>query len=68
MREHSGPAVSTDTEVEEIFVILSARRACDFGRRDRAATGPGTVGTLKKGEATRWEVDEPLKKVWIMPK
>ena len=65
--EHSA-AISTDTEVEEIFVILAGKGRIHLADGTVLELAPGTVGTLKKGEETRWEIDEPLKKVWIMPK
>ena len=62
--EHS-VGVSTDVEVEEVFVVLSGRGTvtCDSGGRIDLA--PGVVGLLPMGAQTRWTVTEPLRKVWI---
>ena len=62
--EHS-VGVSTDVEVEEVFVVLSGRGTvtCDSGGRIDLA--PGVVGLLPMGARTTWTVMEPLRKVWI---
>ena len=62
--EHS-VGVSTDVEVEEVFVVLSGRGTvtCDSGGRIDLA--PGVVGLLPMGAQTTWTVTEPLRKVWI---
>lgn len=64
--EHS-PGRSTDTEADEVFIVLSGRGTvtCDSGGRIDLA--PGVVGLLPAGARTVWEVTEPLRKVWIVP-
>ncbi len=69
--EHS-PGVSTDVEVEEVFVVVAGS-----GRLVLLDSNPpgvtmelkvGTVVHLAAGERTRWEIDEPgLRKVFITP-
>jgi uncharacterized cupin superfamily protein len=62
--EH-GAGVSVDTEVDEVFVVISGRGrvTCDQGGVIELA--PGVVGFLTAGARTRWEITEPLRKVWI---
>ena len=57
---------STDVETDEIFVVLSGRGrvTCDDGTV--LELSQGTVGVLAAGTATTWEVDEPLRKVWVV--
>lgn len=62
--EHS-VGQSTDTEVEEVFVVIFGRGkvTCDQGGEIELA--PGTVGILPSGSRTTWSVTEPLRKVWV---
>lgn len=62
--EHS-VGESTDTEVEEVFVVISGKGkvTCDQGGVIDLA--PGTIGILPAGARTTWQVTEPLRKVWI---
>ncbi|MSO27882.1 MAG: DUF861 domain-containing protein [Candidatus Nanopelagicales bacterium] len=62
--EHS-VGVSTDTENDEVFVVLSGRGRILLQDGSILELGPGTVGRLLAGEQTRWEIDEPLRKVWV---
>jgi uncharacterized cupin superfamily protein len=62
--EHSS-GVSTDTEASEVFVVISGRGrvTCDQGGVIDLA--PGVVGILQEGARTRWEITEPVRKVWV---
>ena len=60
--------VSTDVEVDEVFVVVEGRGRVILKDGKVLDLFPGVVGTLIAGEETRWEVDEPLKKVWIVSK
>ena len=60
--------VSTDVEAEEIFVILSGRGRIILKDGTVLQLFPGAVGRLKAGEETRWEIDEQLKKVYVVAK
>lgn len=62
--EHS-VGVSIDTENDEVFVVLSGRGRICLQDGAILELGPGTVGRLLAGEQTRWEIDEPLRKVWV---
>jgi len=48
-----------------VFVVLSGRGRICLQDGSLLELGPGTVGRLLAGEQTRWEIDEPLRKVWV---
>ncbi len=57
---------STDIETDEVFVVIagSGRVVLEDGRT--LDLHPGVVGVLDAGTRTVWEVDEPLRKVWLV--
>lgn len=61
------PGVVTDTEVDEVFVVLSGSGSVEL--LDSGATiplGAGTVVRLIAGERTRWRIDSTLRKIYII--
>lgn len=62
--EHSA-GVSTDIEQDEVFVVVAGRGRIRLDDGSVLELQPGTVGVLRAGEHTRWEIDEPLRKVWF---
>jgi uncharacterized cupin superfamily protein len=63
--EHTA-GVSTDTEVDEFFIVLSGHATVSFA--DGAASmelKAGTVGHLAAGTATTWTVTETLRKIYL---
>ncbi len=64
--EHS-VGVSSDVEVDEIFVILSGSAEIDFKDGPTLTVGPGDVVQLQAGDQTTWNVKEPLRKFWVTP-
>ncbi len=62
--EHS-VGTSTDTEVEEVFVVITGRGTVTCDRGGKIILEPGTIGLLPSGAKTVWTVTEPLRKVWI---
>ena len=60
--------VSTDVEVDEVFVVIAGKGRVVLKDGRVLHLFPGVVGTLIAGEETRWEIDETLKKVWIVAK
>ncbi len=62
--EHSS-GVSTDTEACEMFVVISGRGRVTCEQGGVIDLAPGVVGILQEGARTRWEITEPLRKVWI---
>ncbi|KJL30354.1 hypothetical protein RL72_00261 [Microbacterium azadirachtae] len=61
------PGTATDTEADELFVVLSGRATIAF--EDPALAdleiGPGSVVRLAEGMRTTWTVTETLRKVYI---
>jgi len=60
------PGVMSDTEAEEIFVVLSGAATVEF--RDGSAPltlGPGDVVRLTEGAETIWTVTETLRKIYL---
>lgn len=58
--------VSTDVEVDEVFVVLSGRATIECTDGTVLEVGPGDVGVLPPGTATRWTVHEDLRKVYVI--
>ncbi len=63
--EH-GPGVSTDVEVDEVFVVLSGRATVQVHDGPLLELGPGDVGVLTAGDRTTWTVHETLRKVYLL--
>lgn len=62
--EHSD-GVSTDTETDEVFVVITGRATITLGDGTKLEVGPGDLGVLREGEATTWQVHESLRKVYL---
>ena len=54
-----------DTEVDEVFVVLSGRGTVTFSDGERLDLAPGVAVRLTAGERTEWTVVEKLRKVWV---
>ncbi|MEV4668690.1 cupin domain-containing protein [Microbacterium sp. LWO12-1.2] len=61
------PGTATDTEVDEVFVVLSghATIAFDDPALPALTVGPGSVVRLAAGQRTTWTVTETLRKIYI---
>jgi len=62
--EHTA-GVSSDTEVDEVFVVLAGRATITLGDGSTLEVGPGDVGVLRAGESTTWRIHEDLRKVYL---
>ena len=62
--EHEA-GTSTDVETDEVFVVLSGSGRVRLEDGGVLELRPGTVGVLAAGTRTVWEIDAPLRKVWI---
>lgn len=62
--EHS-VGTSTDTEVQEVFVVLAGAGTVTCEQGGQIELAPGVVGLLEAGARTTWTITEPLRKVWI---
>ncbi|MFZ0322630.1 MAG: cupin domain-containing protein [Actinomycetes bacterium] len=58
--------VSTDVEADEVFVVLSGRATVEVDGGPTLQVGPGDVGVLSAGTATRWTIHEDLRKVYLV--
>ncbi|MGA8047512.1 MAG: cupin domain-containing protein [Dermatophilaceae bacterium] len=54
-----------DTEVDEIFVVLSGAGRVYFEDGDCIDLSPGVAVRLLAGERTTWTITSTLRKVWI---
>ena len=58
--------VVTDTEVDELFVVISGSALIELVDEDRTVeVGPGDVMRLLAGTRTRWTVEDHIRKVYI---
>ena len=54
-----------DTEVDEVFVVVSGSGHVTFEDGERLDLMPGVAVRLTAGERTVWTVTETLRKVWV---
>jgi uncharacterized cupin superfamily protein len=61
------PGTATDTEADEVFVVLSGRATISFASSGLPdlEVGPGSVVRLAEGMRTIWTVTETLRKVYV---
>ena len=61
------PGTATDTEADEVFVVLSGRGRIQFSNRALAPIdlAPGSVVRLEAGMRTVWTITETLRKLYI---
>ncbi len=60
------PGTMTDTEADELFVVLSGSATVEFvDGRPALTLGPGDVVRLGEGTQTVWTVTETLRKVYL---
>ena len=61
------PGVDTDTEADEVFVVLEGTATIEFVKPARPAIeiGPGDVVRLEEGMETVWTVHTHLRKVYL---
>ena len=60
-----GPGVDHDTEVDEVFVVLSGRGRIDFEDGTSIELTPGVAVRLHAGDRTTWTVTQSLRKVYV---
>lgn len=61
------PGTATDTETDEVFVVLSGRATIAFASSGLPdlEVGPGSVVRLAEGMHTTWTVTQTLRKVYV---
>ncbi|MFI6447922.1 cupin domain-containing protein [Kitasatospora sp. NPDC050543] len=60
------PGVVTDTEADELFVVVSGRATIDVEGGPTLEVGPGDCGVLRAGDRTTWTVHETLRKAYSL--
>ena len=58
------PGVVTDTEADELFVVVSGRATVEVAGGDTLEIGPGDACVLREGDRTTWTVHETLRKAY----
>ena len=61
----AGPGIDTDTEAEEIFVVLRGAGEVAFADGSTIALRPGTLVRLHAGDRTRWTITDRLRKLYL---
>ncbi|MFF3069776.1 cupin domain-containing protein [Kitasatospora sp. NPDC057936] len=60
------PGVVTDTEADEMFVVLSGRATIEVDGGPTLHVGPGDCAVLREGDRTTWTVHETLRKAYAI--
>ncbi|MEU3723741.1 cupin domain-containing protein [Streptomyces sp. NPDC031705] len=58
------PGVVTDTEADELFVVVSGRATIEVEGGATLEVGPGSACVLREGDRTTWTVHETLRKAY----
>ncbi len=61
----TGPGTETDTEVDEVFVVLAGAASVRVAGGPTLELRPGCVVRLFAGDRTTWTVTEPLRKLYV---
>lgn len=60
------PGVVTDTEADEVFVVISGSATVEVDGGPTLQVGPGDMAVLREGDRTTWTVHETLRKVYVI--
>lgn len=60
------PGISTDVEVDEVFVVLSGSASIAFEDGEEISIGPGSAVRLRAGDKTTWTVQQTLRKIYVL--
>ncbi|WP_035805381.1 cupin domain-containing protein [Kitasatospora mediocidica] len=60
------PGVVTDTEADELFVVISGRATVEIEGGPTLEVGPGDLAVLHEGDRTVWTVHETLRKAYVI--
>lgn len=58
------PGVVTDTEADELFVVVSGRATIEVDGGPALTVGAGDLCVLREGDRTTWTVHETLRKAY----
>ena len=59
------PGTETETEVDELFVVLAGRGTVTFEDGEVIDLEPGVAVRLTAGERPTWTVEEALRKIYV---
>ncbi|MFV0132506.1 cupin domain-containing protein [Streptomyces sp. HMX87] len=60
------PGVVTDTEADELFVVISGSATIEVAGGPTLTVGPGDLAVLREGDRTTWTVHETLRKAYAI--
>ncbi|MDX6346880.1 MAG: uncharacterized protein QOF84_1670 [Streptomyces sp.] len=60
------PGVVTDTEADELFVVVSGRATIEVEGGPTLHVRPGDLAVLREGDRTTWTVHETLRKAYVI--
>ncbi|WP_030268823.1 cupin domain-containing protein [Streptomyces sp. NRRL B-24484] len=60
------PGTVTDTEADELFVVVSGRATIEVEGGPVLEVGPGDAAVLRAGDRTTWTVHETLRKAYAI--
>lgn len=60
------PGVVTDTEADELFVVISGSATIEFEGGPTLTVGPGDMAVLREGDRTTWTVHKTLRKAYAI--
>ncbi|MFJ4620891.1 cupin domain-containing protein [Streptomyces sp. NPDC088812] len=60
------PGVVTDTEADEVFVVVSGSATIEVEDGPTLTVGPGDMAVLRAGDRTTWTVHETLRKAYAI--
>jgi uncharacterized protein len=61
----AGPGTETDTEADEVFLVLSGAGTVTFADGSALPLRPGVLVRLREGDRTTWEITERLRKLYV---
>ena len=61
----AGPGTDTDTETDEVFLVLSGAGTVTFADGSALQLRPGVLVCLREGDRTTWEITERLRKLYL---
>lgn len=61
----AGPGTDTDTEVDEVFLVLAGAGSVAFEDGSAIDLRPGVLVRLHEGDRTTWTITERLRKLYL---
>ena len=61
----AGPGTDVDTEIDEIFLVLSGAGTVTFADGSAIDLRPGVLVQLRAGDQTTWDITARLRKLYL---